>query len=149
MINKILNEIKYLKSIYSNMNHTVSIDFNLNEAEVFAYFYPNLNKISFNLNIAKEIGFERFKEVIIHEFAHYINYKIYKNLKHNALWKKEMLKLGINNARATIERNINRIGLFKVNCTCSEYMITKNRLTRLKNGRAYKCKKCGNKIKET
>jgi predicted SprT family Zn-dependent metalloprotease len=151
MKNLILNELKNLKKRYPYIKHSFKVSFNLTDFNTYGLYTPKNKILYFNLLVANKVGFNRFREVIVHEFVHYINDVKYTNFYHNKLWKDEMRFCGIVNPMATIDLNqffIQKSSI-KVKCDCSYYFISKNRFTRFKNGRDYRCSKCRGLIRES
>ena len=103
----------------------------------------------FNMDICNIAGFEIYEEIIIHEFSHLIiNYTYGKTVAvHGKEWKSVMRKLNAKNVFATIDFSPFISGLNKCSCNCQDYYLTKNRITRMNNGRVYKCKSCNSAIK--
>lgn len=144
----ILLELKKLRLLYPEIKTKFKVCFELKN--IYGAYQPKTKILYFNLDVAKVVGFNKFKEVVVHEFAHFISDIKYKNLHHSELWKNEMLFCGILNARARINFDNIFIPINKtpVKCNCKTYYITKNRLTRMKKGRVYKCPSCKGPIKE-
>lgn len=145
----ILNELKRLRRLYPEINHSFKVCFDLKELNIYGAYQSKTKILYFDLVIANKIGFDIFREVVVHEFVHYINDIKYNNVKHNKLWKKEMNFCGVSNPRSTIyfKDIILSNNLFSVRCNCDTYHITRNRLTRLNNGRKYRCPSCKGLLK--
>jgi len=142
MKQRILNELKSLKRRYPDIEHKFKVCFDLDSYDTYGEYHPNSNVLFFNMVAANFFGFEKFREIVIHEFAHYIAVIKYKNMNHNKIWKKIMFDCGIFNAKAKSDLGTFPYkGLVPVSCKCSTHYIKRNELFRFKSGRV-KCKKC-------
>ena len=147
---KILIKLKKLELNYPEINFKYKVNFRLSSKESMGEYSMNNDIFYFNMEICEKAGFAVYEEIIIHEFSHMIiNYKYGKKvLVHGKEWKSVMRKLNSKNISATVDFNKYIDTNIKVSCNCQDHYISKNRLTRLRNGRNYKCKLCRTSIKE-
>jgi predicted SprT family Zn-dependent metalloprotease len=107
--------------------------------------------LSLNISLFK-LNTKDIKTILLHEFAHYITYRIYRDKinSHGREWRMVMKALGAKeiSSKTNIASKIKRKDSdVKVKCKCSTHYISKNRYTRMKNGTKYRCKKCNKKLK--
>lgn len=106
---------------------------------------------SFNKYIYKQVGFNEFKDTIVHEFAHAVTNCKYPYAKpHGSEWKNVMRSLGAKNISARSKKflNIKRKPSDKeVFCKCSTHIISTRMYNSIKNGERYICKKCSSLLK--
>jgi len=152
---------KYLKKLEKEASNKFGLkkfkyktSFELSSSKTLAYFlYDGYKRyFIFNKTVYKKSSFSDFKEIILHEFAHYIvhlKYDYYTS-SHGKEWKYVMNQLGVSNPKATSSNFSNikkRSSDVKVKCGCNSFYISSNKATRMKNGAEYLCKICYKKIK--
>lgn len=124
--------------------------FNLKSERILGMFFVKRKEIGirFHLELYEKVGFEKYKEVVIHEYAHLINYVLNKGLvmPHGKEWKQIMISLGIVKPMATTS-TFNKELLIKAKCKCSKHLLTKSNVLKIKNGIKLRCNNCGKKIK--
>lgn len=149
MKKKIIKRLRELEKHF-NYKYEYKIYFKLNSQRVMGSYDPVKDILLFNMNVALNAGWEIYKEVVDHEFTHLITiYKYGMGVQdHGTEWKNIMRKIGATNIKATIDLSAYIDGLIPVECKCKTYYITKNRLTRMQNGRKYRCPSCNKKLKE-
>jgi len=146
---KILKKLKKLEKEF-NYKYTYKVSFNLKSSRIMGQYDGSEDILYFNIDVAMNAGYERYEEVIVHEFGHLIaRYKYAFTINpHRKEWRSIMKKLKAKRIAATIDLSEYVDGRTKVKCKCQSYYFTKNRLTRLRNGTKYRCQSCGKKIKE-
>lgn len=124
----------------------------LKSKRILGLFQVKNNKLKIKLN--KDLilsNFEKYKEVIIHEFSHMIIFVLYgynENIRsHGKEWKNVMRIMGAKEIASTTQVFEKELGEIIAICKCKEHYITKNRATRIKNGTKYLCRNCGKKLK--
>ena len=144
----ILIKLKQLERTFPEINFTYKVNFNLNSNKTMGEYSPEKNIIYFNMNVAERAG-KKYDDVIIHEFAHMVAItKFGKEISdHGREWKSVMKKLNATNISAYIDFSMFIENRSKVQCNCKDWYITKNRLTRMKNGRNYKCQECATQLR--
>jgi len=156
MKKKIIKKLKKLEKKYPEFKFKYKVKFNLTSKRVigiYQYRYYKKDILNFNLSICESVGFNKFKEVVIHEMGHLITRELYGYSvdSHGKEWREVCLKLGAIKPRATISFTKNSESFkthFKMNCKCKTHLFTKNKRTRLRNGTVYRCNSCHKKIKE-
>ena len=115
-------------------------------------FKNNTYEFQFNEAIINKKG---MKEIIIHEYAHYITRRLYGRVQaHGREWKSVMRNLGVENPRATttlfsdIKLTDNSVG---IKCKCRTQYVSKrkgmNLQKKLDRGINIYCRKCETTIK--
>jgi len=137
-------EFKYNVDLHSN--NSVG-----NLGKCICYPYDNFFILEFNKNYWTQLPVEEYKETIIHEVAHMINYIITGTNGHNKSWKKIMEALGISNAKATTNYKIDKSYLLTpkkimLYCKCDTHVMSKNIWN--KNYGRYVCTKCKTDLSE-
>ncbi len=113
----------------------------------FKAFKKTKFSLHFNEYLFKNSSFKDYKEIIIHEFAHLITYVVFGKQvdAHGSKWISVMKTFNAKN----ISSKTNAFKLVKrkpseclAGCSCSEYYISSNRATKIKNGVKYICRSC-------
>jgi len=152
---KIKKILKKLKKIYPNIDNKFGLRFYEQDNNTVAFFHRSSVCIHINLKFLKNVKMSKFKEVVIHEYAHYVISKLHQPYRirqvHGKEWREVMFKLGSVKPRRTIDFSNSSHSFtthFDVKCSCSTHKFTKNKLTRLRKGSVYICPSCKTKIVE-
>ena len=93
---------------------------------------------------------EFLEDTVVHEFAHLVAYQVYGDLGHGAGWKMVMAKFGAIATRchsyAVPKKATSKSYTFK--CACMEHQFTPQRMAWVRKGKVYKCRHCGEILKE-
>jgi predicted SprT family Zn-dependent metalloprotease len=131
--------------LYIDLNTTRSLGF---------FKKDKNNKLSIHFH-KKLFHLKKYREVIIHEYAHYLAYSIYgyNIMPHGQEWKYIMKILGSTNISTTTSDFTKEIIKFypdkfiTLKCNCGKIKISKNKGLNILKKKSY-CLSCGKKIKE-
>lgn len=143
-----MDEIAIEKFKIKIPNYSVKFDLKSERTVGMFYFKKDGIGLRFHGELLNEVGFKKYKEVIIHEYAHLINFVINKGsvMPHGKEWKQIMNLLGVEKPRATTISFINEL-LTEAKCKCSKHYLTKSKVQKINNGIKLRCYNCGKKIK--
>lgn len=116
-----------------------------------ACYYKYYGRIRLSVKLFRRASEQDQRETVIHEVCHIAKEHLgYPGDHHGYWWKTLNYKCGIYPKRT---HNVDTTGLsrkqdrYSVKCGCQNPpTITKNLLTRMRRGAAYKCKACGQRI---
>lgn len=154
-IKKFLNKLdQKAERIFNLKKHKYKVKLNLNSSSILGYYRHKNSKhtLVFNRVVYENVNFKDFKEVLIHEYSHYIANVLYggRIQSHGSEWRAIMKVFGIKNPSAKTSSFLSikkRESDVKVKCKCGERFISANKATRMRNGQKYICSKCKKKIK--
>lgn len=100
---------------------------------------------------------ETRRNTTLHEFAHLYAYWKHSDCGHGYWWKRTMIALGLEPARChnvitpqvAARRAKRQENMVTAYCPCREHKITKNRASRMRNGKTYICLKCRKRLSLT
>ena len=147
----------YLKDLdtFSEQKFNIKIPkyevlFNLNSVNIIGMFIvkKQVIKLRFHKELIEKVGFEKYKEIVIHEYGHLINYLINKGnvLPHGKEWKYIMNQFGIKNPTATTSSFFKELRT-KAKCKCSIHYLSKIQVQKIESGFKLRCNICNKKIK--
>lgn len=112
------------------------------------FYRRRKNEVSLNFSefVIKNNDFDTYKELLIHEFCHYVQHILYKRSKpHGNEWKALMRKMGSMNISVKTKYNlgtdIKKIGHF-AKCDCQSHVLTTRKKNYILKGINYTCVKC-------
>ncbi|MBZ4672432.1 SprT-like domain-containing protein [Deferribacterales bacterium Es71-Z0220] len=111
-------------------------------------FIPKTNEIKLNGKLCKEFPERMVNEVLVHEVAHFVTNKVFKNSKpHGKKWKDIAILLGLKNPKTTHDMPVNparQFQKYEYKCSCGTHNISSVRHKRIITKKAkYACKRCG------
>ncbi|UOD35322.1 SprT-like domain-containing protein [Deferribacteraceae bacterium V6Fe1] len=111
-------------------------------------FNPKSDEIKLNGKLCTEFPERMADEVLVHEVAHFVTNKVFKNSKpHGSEWKHIAMLLGLDKPKATHDMPVKPVRQFqryKYKCRCGIHNITSVRHKRIITKKAkYSCKRCG------
>jgi len=152
-----LSKLEELESlIYQKYNLKInpSLVFDLKTTSYYGYYDEETNEIHLHLPLLKEFKKLYINEVLTHEYAHAVVFKLYGyNVKpHGKEWKNIMKYLGIKKPAATTTIFDNsefiRKNSYLYKCNCDIYYLSKYIHNRIQKGYKYYCKRCNGKLIE-
>lgn len=110
-----------------------------------------LMQVRFSIPLWAVANEEQRKEVVFHEICHIVdNLDPYTDGGHGRCWVNLMRKCGYEGNRLSDVKRPKEMArlseTFKAKCGCRVMDITKNRVTKMKNGNQYKCLNCNQRI---
>jgi len=90
------------------------------------------------------------EDTVPHEFAHIVAYRVYGSRGHDFSWKHVCSALGSDTQRchtyAVAKKTVNTTPMY---CGCMVHEFTPQRMAWVRKGKTYKCRNCGQVLKET
>ena len=136
----------------------IGVYYNLSSARILGMFIvkEGVAIFRFNKKVILKAGEKKYLEVVIHEFAHLVVHRLYKNAEpHGKEWKSVMDILGAKEASYTTSLLSKYVEiayaskLKKIKCKCLDGIYTTG-IRKANNiiNRKAKCSNCGSKFKE-
>ena len=132
----------------------LTLSFDFSSIRILGQYVHEDKLIYLNKKIA-ELNPEKFKSVLVHEFAHFITTHLFPEAQpHGKEWKAVMIKLGEKKPSArdsffseeVKEAYKSSFLIFK--CKCQEHSLSKRRANKiLRKEIKYSCSKCGSSLK--
>ena len=125
---------------------------------VLAFYRPSTETVHLNDVLLNTLNETTIKQTIIHEIAHHLTPVLFPSHKqaHGPEFKKIDKSLGgLGRAKAPADdfdafqmaSSTRKSTTFEYICLCQTHHITKNRHTRILNGKSYLCGKCKTRLK--
>lgn len=147
-VEEILKELEVLASTYfsiKSFNYNTLYD--LKSTRILGMFVRSKNKLTlrFHPGVIAIFGIEKYRSVIVHEFAHMLVHMVYGYTlqSHGKEWRKIMKLLGDPKPRATTKDfpfnpHLNKM---RVSCTCGSIKVSVNNFF-IVHSSVVKCRKC-------
>lgn len=113
-----------------------------------AYFESG--KLEFSPSLYEQNQQDFLENTVPHEFAHLVAFRLYGDNGHGQGWKAVMRDMGLEPTRChdyEVPKRTSSVS-YKFKCACMTHDFTPQRMAWVRKGKIYKCRTCGEILKE-
>jgi predicted SprT family Zn-dependent metalloprotease len=151
LVSDVVAEIRTIRG-FERFPENIIVDFGVTKKRTAGLAFRYQNRVSFNPTIMEIMG-EKFKEVVLHELAHLMQYHAFPYAKqaHGPEFRRCCALIGASGTTFISDENLtnalpvkrNTVTRYKAHCVCGIHYLTKAKLDKIQiNGVKYRCNNC-------